>query len=333
MSSFLQKYTLSPENILRSTILFTTLIIVGFVAFSGNILAQDQPIYRPLDQRPNPLFSNFSFGCSYNNFDGCPGNSQIQSGPWVLDSWNDGNSNWLKNFDKSSNDIPYIYNYVIAGMAKKDWGLADCNVRNYDNLCQKGADYIRNNLPTINQRYGEIAQNIAQIWGINKPILMHMEPDFYQYYSDSHQQNPLSIQESWNIMNSIVRNIKNILPNAYFVLDTSSWASNLAYWSSGFQGFSYAGLVGKRFAADGDDSSNEIDGKTYSEISSMTGLRLIVDTSYGIGGDPNNFDFSWTVKQTLQDRFSDGVVAILEPGNKQNQYYSNLISNYANSIY
>lgn len=273
-----------------------------------------------------PLLSQFNLGCAADNFSSCTTNSQIVAGPWVLSSWQEYHSQWLNNFKSTSNlaRTPYIYSYIIAGMARSDWGLQDCNMSTTNNLCQRGAVYIRSNQSRIDQAYRQMAENLRNEWGTSRPLLLHMEPDFYQYFNDVNQAQPLTQAESWQFMNSWVAGIKSVLPNAVLVMDVSPWNQNLAGWSSGFTGFDYAGMVGKRFAAD-----QAIDGKTYQQMFQMTGKKLIVNGTYAAGGAMNSFDFSWTPRQTLQDRWNDGVAAIIQSPD-QRDYYSSLIQSFQN---
>ncbi len=279
---------------------------------------------------PGPAFSRFSFGCAAEDFYACPKNADTAVGPWVLGQWQTYHTNWLNNFktNESKNTIPYIHTYIIAGLARSEWGLQDCNVGSNNTLCQKGADYIRNRSDKINQTYIDVAKSIKTNWGTSRPLLMHLEPDFYQYHNDSQQQNKLSLQESWDRLNLISQSIKGILPNAHLVLDISPWNSELATWSRGFQGFSYGGMVGKSFPADGVNGSNTIDGKTYRQMYQQVNLPLIVDTAYGAGGGLTSFDWSWTPRQTLTDRYYDGVAAIIQPGYQHTDYYSGLINEF-----
>jgi hypothetical protein len=277
-------------------------------------------------QGDNPLFPNFSFGYSTEEYDFGPNNAKVVAGPWILDGWKSWHSNWSKNFN-GNKQIPYFHFYMIGGMARHDGGLQDCNVGAENTLCKQGANYIRNNQEAIGNNYIDVARQIGNEFG-TKPVLIHMEPDFYQYHSDLEQQNPLSTEESWNLMNNWTAKIKEVLPSAVLVMDVSPWNSDLAGWSSGFQNFTYAGLVGKVFAAD-----QAIDGKTYAQISALTGKKLIVNTAHVAGGAPAGFNYSWTPRQTIADRWNDGVVAVLESVVSQGDkdYYQKLIKDFTAS--
>ncbi|GAB4149032.1 MAG: hypothetical protein OHK0017_12390 [Patescibacteria group bacterium] len=276
------------------------------------------------------LFQNMSFGCAADSFYDCPVQSQVVAGPWVLNTWQDYHTQWLNNFKSPENNgkIPYIYAYIIAGMARNDWGTQDCNVSETNNLCQNGASYLQSHVDQIDQAYQNMAYRIRENWGVDKPVLIHMEPDYFQYLSNS-QSTPESgcgnswQSKLWQYMNRWVVGIKTILPNAKMVMDISPWNNDLSGWSAGFEGFDYAGVTGKRFAADG-----IIDGKSYAQLSQMTGKKLIVNGAYGVGGAMNSFDYSWTPRQTLTDRWHDGVVVVMQ-SQDQKDYYNELIRTYS----
>lgn len=316
--------TLNPPRKARSFKFLASVIGLGLsvLALSGLSLNNSQA----LALSNNSVFNRFSFGLSNDtswtspNFGG-PANVKLEAGPWVLDNWYDHNSQWLQKFNSPENNdkIPYLYLYVIAGNARKDWGLQDCNVGApvQKTLCYNGANYVRNNTQKISNVYQNMANNIKTIYGTSKPILLHLEPDFFQYHQQQSNQNyPLSLQESWDNMNLWTSSIKNILPNASLVMDISPWihySENFSTWSRGFNNFDYAGLVGGKFNADGDGSiPNGINGISYSEMSKQTGKKLIVNTAHGAGGSPLDYNYSWTVPATLVDRWNDGVVAVLQ---------------------
>jgi hypothetical protein len=268
------------------------------------------------------LFNTFQHGFSNdttwqndNNF-GSAANAQLVAGPWVLNGWQSYHTTWLNKFKETNNlnKTPYIYLYIVAGQARTAWGLQDCNVGT-PSLCQQGANYIRANSTLISTAYSATALNIANVWGTTRPILLHFEPDFWQYASGNQQQGgSLTFQEAQTAMNLWTRSVKDILPNAQLVMDISPWSNNLASWSSGFNNFDYAGLVGKRFDPYGDGSiANGIDGKTYAQMSQMTGKKIIVNDTHGPGGVYMSYNNNWGIRSAVTDRWNDGVVAVLLP--------------------
>lgn len=262
-----------------------------------------------------------------NNNIGATSNSPLIAGPWVLDGWKNYHQTWLSKFNLPDNitKTPYIYTYVIAGKARADQGIMDCNVSNTNNLCQKGAQYLRDNYNSITTEYTNLAQQIKNTYGNQRQIYIHLEPDFYQYGdSNSPQQGGvLTPSQAHQIMNSWTSAIKSVLPNAKLVMDVSPWNPILQSWSSGFTNFDFAGLVGKRFGPNGDGSVHAgIDGKTYKQMSIDTGKKLILNDAHGPGGYFLNYNYEWDNDQVILDRLKDGVVALLLPPNDLNHTFN-----------
>lgn len=261
--------------------------------------------------------SNFQYGISVEQ-QSFPAEVSLVSGPWVLENWYQNHTTFLRKFDEPGREkqIPYLYLYSIAGMARQDWGLQDCNV-GYDankTLCKNGANYIRSHTNSIENNYINTANRIKESFGSNKQINLHFEPDFYQYSSSSQNQGGLTPSEAANLMNRLTTSVKNILPNAKLVLDISPWNSDLKSWSDPMKNFDYAGMVGKRFSA----SNTNVDGKTYSQISKAVSKKLIIDNSHGEGGYWLPFDREWVDPKLVNNRIEDGVMAvILPPSNNQ----------------
>ena len=63
-----------------------------------------------------------------------------------------------------NNKIPLFYAYVIAFEARSKKGLQDCDVGS-PNLCQQGAEFIRNNRQNLVNKYTEHATGIAARYG------------------------------------------------------------------------------------------------------------------------------------------------------------------------
>ena len=287
------------------------------------------------------IFNKFTFGTSNDaswqqgdDFNSAP-NSQIIAGPWILSGYQNYHTEFLNKFSLpvNSTKIPYMYAYITAGMAKADLGIADCNVGRpaAETLCNKGANYIRNNEAKILQTYIATANSIKSSFGTTKPILIHLEPDFYQKsYNDAgftQEGGVLTNQYSWDKMNQWTSAFKQVLPNAMLVMDISPWNSNLTNWSAGFQNFTYAGMVGKRFASTGDGSvANGIDGKTYAQMATATGKRLFINTAHGAGGGLMNYDYSWDLRSTLNDRYNDGVMGIIQSPDDKAGYNTKIAS-------
>ena len=238
-----------------STALLIILLGISLIGLTTELL-------KPLASN-NQLFNTFQYGLgggapdSTNEFNDAI-KAQIVEGPWALDTWNNTNSQWLSQFAKPANQskTPYIYLYHIAGKAKTDKNIQDCNFTQDPNntLCKKGAKYIRENTESITQAYINTANQIKNLYGTTKPILLHFEPDFYQYSQDTQEGGALTPTQASSSMNVWTRTVKSILPNSSLVMDISPWNTNLSIWSAGFENFDFGGLVGKRFLPKGDGS-------------------------------------------------------------------------------
>jgi Cellulose binding domain len=141
---------------------------------------------------------------------------------------------------------------------------------------------------------------------------LHIEPDFFQYSYGEQNNGGLSSNEASSEMNKWTTSIKEVLPNSSLILDVSPWNNDIRGWSSKFQNFDYAGIVGKRFEPVG---RGEVDGKTYKQISNETGKKLIINDSHGVGGWWLPFNYNWAIKELASSRYNDGVSAVILPPN------------------
>jgi hypothetical protein len=297
---------------ISSTLLtiITVLSIVVSLQFagSGNVAgvqakSNNQVVWGCAGMEPN-------YGTDF----GCPSNVKLVTSPWILTKYETYHSDWLNLFTLTgnTNKTPYIHTYVIAGLARENWGLQDCNVDPINNLCYKGSLYLRQNESNILSKYTQIAKSIKA--NLKSPeVYIHIEPDYFQYTYASQQQ-PLNYQESWSIMNKISSIFNTEIPEAKLVLDISSWNYNLTNWCGGFTGFDYGGMVGKVF------SSNENpDGQSYSKISTDCGYELVVNTAHGVAGYFNNYNPSW-------ENNNQNVHALIQSPLEKNRYQSFLDS-------
>ena len=78
----------------------------------------------------------------------------------------------------AQNRIPLFYAYIIAFEARNLQGLKDCDVGT-PNLCQYGANFIRNNRAYLIGRYTHQASRIADYIGRNGVAIFLIEPDFW----------------------------------------------------------------------------------------------------------------------------------------------------------
>lgn len=133
---------------------------------------------------------------------------------------------------KQLGKIPVFYGYIIAFEARAKNGLQDCDVDPINNLCHKGANFIRNNRALLVSRYTHQASKIAEALGDrNAPCVFIMEPDFWQYYGDHTQEGgSLSGEYMRALFDDFAKEIRKQLPKAKISWDLSAWI--------GYQGMS-----------------------------------------------------------------------------------------------
>ena len=307
---------------IKSIFLFTLLITLLFVGSPINSYSQtpDEKFFFGTDTNES----------SYDVYRGL----DVISGPWVLDSWKEYNTRFLETVTKN-NQIPYLYLYTIASMAKKDRGLTDCNVpnnnkpdnsRSYD-LCSDGANFLstrywQSGSNGIIENYRNIFQSIRSARG-DKPIYLHFEPDYYQYFNDggsqgNTQSTRLNSNQMRDFMAPIINLAKYYLPQAKIVIDISPWVSDLNIFKTQLGDLAdYYGLVGKEFKG----TDYVIDaGRNYKALSEALGKKLIVNTShYGGGNLPLDLN-TWNCDNTKK-RAIDGVAGlIMRPKNSSEGY-------------
>ena len=258
----------------------------------------------------------------------------VISGPWVLDSWKEYNTRFLETVTKN-NQTPYLYLYTIASMAKRDRNLTDCNVpntkkpessRSYD-LCSDGANFLstrywQSGSNGIIENYRNIFQSIRASRG-DKPIYLHFEPDYYQYFTDGFSQGTsqttkLNSNQMRDFMTPIINLAKYYLPQSKIVIDISPWVSDLNIFKTQLGDLAdYYGLVGKEFKG----TDYVIDaGRNYKALSIALGKKLIVNTShYGGGNLPIDLN-TWNCENSKK-RTIDGVAGIImQPKNTSEGY-------------
>jgi Cellulose binding domain len=311
------KKILNFLNNSKALLILCLILAIGLNLSFYNIFTNARPL-SVISQNPDSI----TFGVSVEK-EAIPNNINLVSGPWILSTWTQYNTDWLSKFTQPENinKTPYLYLYVAAGKARSDWNLEDCNmgVEKSRTLCYRGAEYLRNNREYVNQAYTDTANNIKKVYGSNREIALHIEPDFYQYTSSDQLNGGLSFDEAAKDLNEWTDTIKSILPNARLVMDVSPWNSDLGNWSSKMKNYDYAGIVGKAMSPNGDGTTPAgVDGKSYAKISQETGKQLILDDSHGVGGYWLPFDYDWSNKNLAQARLKDGVVAVLLPPNDLN---------------
>lgn len=224
---------------------------------------------------------------------------------------------------------PVLYSYIIAELAKVKGQLQDCDVAGVGSsrsLCTQGALFIRNNRALVLQKYQEFAQGVAKDWGTTEPVIWLMEPDFYQYTEATSywgtMAQPLSQAEAGTLMSEMVSRVKAALPNARISLDISpwmggsNWQSAQTAWLNAMpkSAFSYRHTSGGRTQGNNDrirsDAGNNA---TWGGMSQLSGMGIVADDGYGVGGATNGDWTEWMNATNLNARIANGVVALTIP--------------------
>lgn len=298
---------------MRATFTFSRIVIALFA--SGMAL-------------PNHAFAalrpcGFSFGAGWNGPDA--------NYPAALDFvtiWAGAEENWnpywigdmlkaCKPGGKLAGKTPVYYSYIIAFTARRDLGLQDCNVGT-PNLCQKGANFIRQKKDRILSQYAKYASETAKAWGTTEPMVWMMEPDYYQYSGDTKQEGgPLSFQEAGGMMRDIVAKVRESLPNAVFSLDISPWMPDAAKWYAAFKMDDFAYINTSGGETDANNSRiRAANGMTWKGVHDLTNKPIIADDGYGVAGSSTYHDPTWDDVGNLNARIADGVVAISQTNPK-----------------
>ena len=273
-------------------------------------------------------FKHLAFGSLSSGDEGPAKNADIEEAQsWVLaDGITGAHTQDLQGI-KQAGKIPYIHFYIAAGLAKKAYNIDDCNVTSFDkSLCKWGGDYISKHTAQVIAAHAAAAKKVQQIMG-SSPVLVHVEPDWYQYTEpgsgNQKAVHPLSTTESGSILDQIVDTIHASCASCNVVLDVSPWASDLgAYFSHvKLSSVAYVGLVGKPFNA----TTGKIDNYTYKDISTITGKKIIVNTAHGAGGWPTSYDGTWDGQ--LDAMWSAGVAGVIQ-SNKDRSHYEGVIAGY-----
>ncbi len=216
---------------------------------------------------------------------------------------------------KNNSKTPVVIAYIIAFTARRDLGLKDCNVGT-PNLCQSGADYIRQHKPRILSQYVKYAQGAAQSFGTAVPMIWCMEPDYVQYGESTQNNGGLTATQAGAYMNEIIDTVKKYCPNAVFSIDISPWKDTSFYktWygAMNMKRFSFVNTSGggsrpdQTFISDSWASTLP----TWKWVFTTFGTPLIADADYGVGGGSTGYDTRWQNVTNLSARINDGVIAV-----------------------
>lgn len=217
---------------------------------------------------------------------------------------------------ESLNKIGLFYGYIIAFEARNLEGLKDCDMGS-PNLCENGAQFIRNYRARIIERYEHYSFNIAKYLG-SQPAIFLIEPDFWQYYGNSGQAGgPLSGTEMRYLFDDIVSAIKKNLPNAFISWDISAWIGQdgMTQWWSFFKDSSQIDFIHTSGGqAHGELSNIKPNELSWSFMSQLTGKRIIADCGYGAGGGSSNNRDPWYDQWNVDNRINDGVISVTIAG-------------------
>lgn len=237
------------------------------------------------------------------------------TGPWVgsAETFNIGN---FFTACKTLGKTPVVVSYIIAFAAKRDLKIDDCNVSS-NNLCKKGANYIRNNRTKILTIYSTYAKGIASTYGTDKPVIWCMEPDYSQYTESMQEGGGISYSDAGNLMSDIVSTVKKELPKSMFSMDISPWKDTT--WQNNWftelkvsENFSFINTSGGGSKAAStfisDDWADNL--PTWAWVLKRWGKPVIADAGYGVNGGGTGHDSNWDNVTNLNARIADGAIGI-----------------------
>jgi hypothetical protein len=259
--------------------------------------------------------SRFNFGADWDflskNLTGGVASSIDYATIWLNDpSFNQFWHGDMLKFCKENNKTPVFYAYIVA----KASGLGDADVGG--RLDAEGGKWLRANLSTVLSRYENYAEQTANTYGTDKPIIWLMEPDYYQYCNGN---DGVSYSDAAGWMNQMIASVKKYLPLALFSLDISPWNNDQTNYIKAFDmsKFSFMHTSGGRTEAGGDrirnDNNNNV---TWSAVHSASGKCIIADDGYGSGGSATGHDATWDDINNIKARIANGVVAITQKSPK-----------------
>jgi hypothetical protein len=273
------------------------------------------------------LFStcHFHFGTPDGN---ARNNSGIMAQVDYLTAWAGSDENYNLNtfFQtcKSNNKTPVIVSYILAFTARRDWSLQDCNVDQNNNLCKRGADYIRQQKPRIMSQYSKYARGASGSFGNDKWMVWCMEPDFSQYNDAGQNNGAITVTQCSALMNEILDTIKKYCPKAVFSMDISPWKDTTwqKNWFNvlGISRFTFINTSGGQSRADqtfiSDTWSTAL--PTWAWVFKTWGRPIIADAGYGAGGANTGHDTRWDNVSNLTARIKDGVLAVAQANPSSN---------------
>lgn len=237
------------------------------------------------------------------------------TGPWAGSSETFNIGNYFKAC-KTLGKTPVVVAYIIAFAAKRDLKIDDCNV-SQNNLCKKGAGYIRNNRTKILNIYSAYAKGIASSYGTDKPVIWCMEPDYSQYTESMQEGGGISYSDAGKLMSDIISTVKKDLPKSMFSMDISPWkdttwqntwytALNVAENFSFINTSGGASKAGSAFISD--DWAQNL--PKWAWVMKRWKKPVIADAGYGVNGAAAGHDANWDNVNNLKSRIADGVIGV-----------------------
>jgi hypothetical protein len=244
---------------------------------------------------------------------------------WVGYETNGGLSSWsstatnsncyvastAKTIAGNSGQYLVLYAYFIGYQAKLQGGYGDCNTDNDDNLCTKGAYWIKKNWAQLVRAYGEYARVVYEN-SPSKPVIWWLEGDFIQYTYTDEQSSPLSFDSLGLLAYDIACAIKSNEPNAIVAINHSPWITDAqmkVFWAAMPDEIEMVWLQ-----APGD---SEVLNNSYAKTGRWDSLAkycnhrpIMAETSYGsLAGSRGN---GWTTATATQinKRISEGAIAV-----------------------
>jgi hypothetical protein len=237
------------------------------------------------------------------------------TGPWAGSSETFNLVNYFKAC-KTLGKTPVVVAYIIAFAAKRDLKIDDCNV-SQNNLCKKGAGYIRNNRTKILNIYSAYAKGIASTYGTDKPVIWCMEPDYSQYTESMQEGGGISYADAGTLMSDIISTVKKDLPKSMFSMDISPWKDTT--WQNTWytalnvaENFSFINTSGGSSKAASsfisDDWAQNL--PKWAWVLKRWNKPVIADAGYGVNGGGTGHDSNWDNVNNLNARITDGVIGV-----------------------
>lgn len=223
-----------------------------------------------------------------------------------------------------------IFAYVIAESAKENLDIEDCDVHPTNNLCYKGADWIRSSWESnIIPQYKNAAENIQRLIlehnaanpakPYTRSILWAIEPDFQQYhdFEDSTQENgPIvaSVLAGKYYMEivSTISKYQTAAPNRFFT-DISPWLNErFQPWMEKYPSDYVDGFYGGLNSGSDLVKVHWYNDVTYSQVNQLYGGNtrpIFAQGGWGVNGGNTDTYLQWLDGAKVSQRMPNNVLA------------------------